>query len=102
MKRNPLYTTAIPGKVAVWQFVDRAARILRVQLTGEAFIAYRLPSRTKLPNAQPGTIMFEGYPDLADARELLSEHGDLWDAVREDFWTALLNMADLPSSGIGG
>ncbi|WP_327113452.1 hypothetical protein OHB12_31605 [Nocardia sp. NBC_01730] len=102
MNRNPLHTTVIPGKVAVWQLVDRAARILRVQLTAEAFTAYRLPSLTKLPDAQPGTIMFDTYPDLVGARELLSEHGDLWDAVREDYWATLFTMADLPSPGIGG
>ncbi|WP_040689543.1 hypothetical protein [Nocardia vinacea] len=102
MKRNPLRTTEIPGKVAVWQLVDRAARILHVQLTGEAFTAYRLPSLTKLPDAQPGTILFDPYPDLVDARELLPRHEDLWDALREDYWTALLNMAELPSPGIGG
>ncbi|WP_433202790.1 hypothetical protein ACQP1G_12910 [Nocardia sp. CA-107356] len=102
MNRNMLHTTAIPGKVAVWQLVNRAARILRVQLTTEAFTAYRLPSLTKLPDAQPGTIVFDAYPDLVDARELLSEHGDLWDAVREDYWAALLNTADLPSPGVDG
>ncbi|WP_330253475.1 hypothetical protein OG874_02350 [Nocardia sp. NBC_00565] len=102
MNRNPLHTTVILGKIAVWQLVNRAPRVLRVQLTTEAFTAYRLPSRTKLLDAQPGTIMFDTYPDLVDARELLSEHGDLWDAVREDYWAALLNTADLPSPGIGG
>ncbi len=102
MNRNLLHTTVIPGKVAVWQLANRAPHILRVQLTAEAFTAYRLPSLTKLPGAQPGKIMFDGYSDLADVREPLSEHGDLWDAVRDDFWTALLNMADLPSPGIGG
>ncbi|MEU0504040.1 hypothetical protein [Nocardia sp. NPDC005998] len=94
MKRIPLHTTEVPGKVAVWQLVDHAARILRVQLTAEAFTAYRLPSRTELPGAQPGTITFDVYPDLVDAREMLSEHDDLWDAVRGDFWAALLDMAD--------
>ncbi|MET8877530.1 hypothetical protein [Nocardia sp. NPDC004604] len=102
MKRNALHTNAIPGKVAVWQLVDRAARILRVQLTTEAFTAYRLPSLIKLPDVQPGTIMFDTYPDLVDARELLSEHGDLWDAVREDYWAALFNTADPPPPGVGG
>ncbi|WP_329408292.1 hypothetical protein OG563_38750 [Nocardia vinacea] len=102
MNRNRMRTTEIPGKVAIWQLVDRAARILRVQLTGEAFIAYRLPSLTKLPDAQPGTIMFDPYPDLVDARELLPQHENLWNAVREDYWIALLTMAELPSPGIGG
>ena len=102
MKRNPLHTTAIPGKVAVWQLVDRAIRILRVQLTSEAFAAYRLPSLTPLPDAQPGTIMFDADPDLVDARALLSEHSNLWNAVREDYWAALLNRADVSSPSVGG
>lgn len=101
MNRNPLRASEIPGKTAVWQLVDRAARILRVQLTNEAFTAYRLPSRTELPGAQPGTIVFDEYPDLVDARELLPQHGDLWNAVRVDYWAALLTMADLPSPGSG-
>ncbi|WP_433198235.1 hypothetical protein ACQP1G_03395 [Nocardia sp. CA-107356] len=102
MSRKPLCTTQVPGKVAFWQLADRTARILRVQLTNEAFVAYRIPSRTELPGAQPGTIVFDAYPDLADARELLPQHGDLWDAVREDYWVAVLTMADHPSPGIGG
>ncbi|MGW4768926.1 hypothetical protein ACWEO2_12910 [Nocardia sp. NPDC004278] len=102
MRSNPLRTTQIPaGKVAVWRLVNRAARILRVQLCGEAFTAYRLPSRTPLPGVQPGTIMFDADPDLVDARELLPQHGDLWDAVREEYWSALLNMSDLPSAQAG-
>jgi hypothetical protein len=85
------------GKVAVWQLVGRSARILRVQFSHESFSAYRLPSRTLLPGAQPGTIMFDAYPDLADVRQLLSEHGDLWDALRDDYWVALLCVTNLPN-----
>jgi len=97
-----LRTTVVPGKVVVWELVGSAARILRVQLTAAAFTAYRLPSRTLLPDAQPGTILFDADPDLADARELLSEHDDLWNAVREDYWVALLSRAALPSPGSAG
>ncbi|MGV9816974.1 hypothetical protein [Nocardia xishanensis] len=32
----------------------------------------------------------EGFPDLAQARELLPEMNKLWDAVRHDFWTKLI------------
>ncbi|WP_433712212.1 hypothetical protein ACQP2U_39225 [Nocardia sp. CA-084685] len=90
-------TTKTPDgrKVAVWQLAGRAAWILRVQLTAESFTAFRLPSRTQLLAAQPGTIMFDTYQDLAAARELLPAHGDLWDELRSDYWAALLCMKDL-------
>ncbi|WP_433711813.1 hypothetical protein ACQP2U_37095 [Nocardia sp. CA-084685] len=102
MNPNLLRTTQIPaGKVAVWQLVNRAARILRVQLTGESFPAYRMPSRAPLPGVQPGTIIFDADPDLVDARELLPQHGDLWDAVREEYWAVLLNTANGPASRSG-
>ncbi|MFE7796780.1 hypothetical protein [Nocardia sp. NPDC057440] len=84
-------------KVAVWQLAQRSARILRVQFTSESFTAYRLPSRTPLPAAQPGTIMFDGDADLAAAREMLHTHGDLWDALRDDYWAALVSAKDLPN-----
>ncbi|MEU6827885.1 hypothetical protein ABZ894_04455 [Nocardia beijingensis] len=32
----------------------------------------------------------ENFPDLAQARELLPEMAELWDAVRHDFWTKLI------------
>ncbi|WP_433628278.1 hypothetical protein [Nocardia sp. CA-120079] len=75
-----------------------STRILRLQLPGESFTAYRLPSRTTLPSAQPGTIVFDTDPDLADARELLPQHEDLWDVLRDDYWAALLSRTDLPNS----
>lgn len=43
----------------------------------ESFTAYRLPARTPLLGAHPGTIIFDPYPDLADARQLLPAHSDL-------------------------
>jgi hypothetical protein len=99
MRRDILRTTQIPDgqKVAVWQLVGNSARILRVQLPGQAFTAYRLPSHTMLPGAQPGTVMFDAYPDLADARDMLPQHADLWDALRDDYWPALLCLNDLPN-----
>ncbi|WP_433194275.1 hypothetical protein ACQP1G_36780 [Nocardia sp. CA-107356] len=99
MRRDALRTTRTQDgrKTAVWQLIRSSARILRVQFPHEAFTAHRLPSRTLLPDAQPGTIMFDTYPDLVDARQLLPEHDDLWDALRNDYWTALLRASDLPN-----
>ncbi|MFD6161117.1 hypothetical protein ACFWF7_13825 [Nocardia sp. NPDC060256] len=84
-------------KVAIWRLTERSARIARVELTTETFTAYRLPSKTSLPSVQPGTIVFDASPDLADARETLPEHSDLWDALRDDYWAALLCATDLPN-----
>ncbi|MEV4239809.1 hypothetical protein ACIBJI_14735 [Nocardia sp. NPDC050408] len=41
--------------------------------------------------------MFDPYTDLAAARDLLPKHGDLWDALRDDYWAALMNCKDLPN-----
>ncbi|MFE9322929.1 hypothetical protein ACIHDR_23015 [Nocardia sp. NPDC052278] len=98
MRRDALRTTQTQDdrKVAVWQLVGRSAHILRVQFPYRSFTAFRLPSRTQLPEAQLGTIIFDTYPDLADARQMLPEHDDLWDALRNDYWVALLSATDLP------
>lgn len=82
----------------MWQLVQRSARILRVQFPSEYFIAYRLPSRTPIPDAQPGTILFDACPDLSAVREMLSEHDDLWDVLRDEYWDAVLHMTELPDS----
>ncbi|WP_330250732.1 hypothetical protein OG874_31630 [Nocardia sp. NBC_00565] len=99
MRRDALRTTQTQDgrKAAVWQLVRSSPRILRVQLPHESFTAYRLPSRMPIPDAQPGTILFDADPDLADARQLLAEHNDLWDALRDDYWAALLCTTDLPN-----
>lgn len=99
MRRDGLRTTQTEDgrKIAVWQLAGRVPRVLRVQFPAEHFTAYRVPSRTPLYGAQPGTIMFDAYPDLADAREMLPQHEDLWNVLRDDYWTALLSTGDLPN-----
>lgn len=99
MRRDALRTTQTRDgrKVAVWQLVRSSAHILRVQFPRESFTAHRLPSRTPLPGAQPGTILFDASPDLADARELLPKDSDLWDAVQHDYWEAVLSPKNLPN-----
>ncbi|WP_433203555.1 hypothetical protein ACQP1G_14330 [Nocardia sp. CA-107356] len=99
MRRDRLRTTQTQDgrKIAVWQLAGGSARILRVQFTAASFTAYRLPARTPLTGVQPGTVIFDPHPDLADARELLPGHDDLWDVLREDYWAALLNPKDLPN-----
>ncbi|WP_433622872.1 hypothetical protein [Nocardia sp. CA-120079] len=99
MRRDGLRTTQTEGgrKIAVWQLAGRIPRVLRVQLPGEHFTAYRVPSKTPLYGAQPGTILFDAYPDLADAREMLPQHEDLWNVLRDDYWAVLLGTTDLPN-----
>ncbi|MEU0500110.1 hypothetical protein [Nocardia sp. NPDC005998] len=97
MRRDELRTTQTDDgrKVAVWRLVGRMPRVLRVQFPAEHFTAYRMPSKTPLYGAQPGTILFEADPDLADAREMLPQHEDLWNVLRDDYWAALLSATDL-------
>ncbi|WP_040700561.1 hypothetical protein [Nocardia vinacea] len=100
MRRDRLRTTQTPDgrKVAVWQLVGCSVRVLRVQFAAESFAAYCLPSRAPLTEEQAGTVIFDPYPDLAAARELLPKHSDLWDVLRDDYWAALMNSKALPNS----
>ncbi|WP_433714273.1 hypothetical protein ACQP2U_09195 [Nocardia sp. CA-084685] len=99
MRRDRVRTTESPDgrKVAVWRLVGNEARILRIQNRADASTAARWPSKERLPAAAPGTVLFdnEAPPDLAAAREAFPGHLDLWDAVRDDYWAALLNASDL-------
>jgi len=99
MRRNVLRTseTRDGRKAADWCLQDRRAEIVRIEIRDEAFPAYVYPNRM-LPAAQPGTITFDPAPDLAEAREWFPEHTDLWNAVRSDFWPAVLNVANVPGS----
>ncbi|WP_280489813.1 hypothetical protein [Nocardia farcinica] len=96
MRRNPLRTTETrTGKVAVWQIVDRNVRVVRLRVAADATPAYLYP-RTPLPAVQPGTVVFDNarLPDLAQVREWFPRHEDLWNAVRDDYWSALLEQVE--------
>ncbi|MFG1791248.1 hypothetical protein [Nocardia sp. NPDC049149] len=41
--------------------------------------------------------MLDNLPNLWEARDEFPGHCDLWDAVRADYWAALLNVTDLPN-----
>lgn len=101
MRRDRLRTTESPDgrKVATWQLIHSGARILRVQNRADASPAYRWPSKEPLPAAAPGLVLFDDTPplDLAAAREAFPGHLDLWDALRGDYWAALLCVTDLPT-----
>ncbi|WP_425299462.1 hypothetical protein [Nocardia farcinica] len=104
MRRNPLRTTETrTGKVAVWQIVDRNVRVVRLRVAADATPAYLYP-RTPLPAVQPGTVVFDNarLPDLAQVREWFPRHEDLWNAVRDDYWSALLEQVEEGASGPTG
>ncbi|MFQ6393595.1 hypothetical protein ACLMAJ_27340 [Nocardia sp. KC 131] len=44
-------------------------------------------------------MLFDGValPDLWEVRMMFPGHLDLWDAVRDDLWAALLCMTDPPA-----
>ncbi|RDI46456.1 hypothetical protein [Nocardia mexicana] len=97
MKREGLRTTTTADgkKTADWSLTRRRPWIRRVLLLGDSSPAVQWPDKL-LPLAQRGMIVFAGDAgslDLADAREVLPQHQDLWDAVQQEFWTALLDVS---------
>ncbi|MCU1644516.1 MAG: Uncharacterized protein JWN03_4791 [Nocardia sp.] len=82
--------------IIVWRLRGHTPCILRVEFTAESFPAYCLPSRASVPGGRPGTIIFGTYPDLAEARDMFPRHNDIWNAVRDDYWAALLAPIDTP------
>ncbi|MFI6043838.1 hypothetical protein ACIA8C_19575 [Nocardia sp. NPDC051321] len=59
--------------------------------------AYRWPSGTELPCEIPGLVILDGLPDLWEVREAFYDLHDLFDAVRHDYWAALLDSTDQPN-----
>lgn len=102
MRRDRLRTTesADGRKVVTWRLVGHDCRILRIQNRADASVAYRWPGGESLPLAGPGLVSFDesAAPDLATVRDAFPGHHDLWDALRDAYWVALLNLADLPAS----
>lgn len=95
MKREGLRTTTTADgrKTADWSLTSRRPWIRRVLLGGSG-PAIQWPDKP-LPLAERGTVVFAedtGPLDLADVREMLPQHQDLWDAVQQEFWTALLDV----------
>ncbi|GAB2703425.1 hypothetical protein [Nocardia thraciensis] len=97
MKREGLRTTTTADgkKAADWSLTRRRPWIRRVLLLDDSSPAVQWPDKP-LPLAQRGMIVFAGDAgslDLVDAREMLPQHQDLWDAVQQEFWTALLDVS---------
>jgi hypothetical protein len=103
MHRDRLRTTESPDgrKVATWRLRHRDCQILHIQNRADASTAHRWPSGAPLPAAMPGLVILDGLPTLWEARDAFPGHVDLWDAVRADYWAALLSMTDIPTPSTG-
>lgn len=99
MNRDRLRTTESPDgrKVATWRLWGRDCQVLHIKNRADASTAYRWPSGTELPAAMRGLVVLDGLPTLWEARDAFPGHLDLWDAVREEFWAALLCGTGLPA-----
>lgn len=99
MRRDRFRTTESPdgSKVATWRLVRRDCQVLHIQNRADATPGYRWPSGTELASGTPGLVILNGLMTLWEAREAFYEHSDLWDAVRHDYWAALLDMTDQPN-----
>lgn len=102
MRRRGLRTTTTADgrKAADWQLIRRRPWILRITLFSDPGPAVEWPDKP-LPLAQPGTIVFDSETsslDLADAREKLPQHQDLWNAVQHEFWTTLFDTSELSAA----
>lgn len=97
MNRDRLRTTESPDgrKVATWRLVGRDCQVLNIQNRADSSSAYRWPSGTALPAAQPGLVILDGPPNLWEARDAFPRLVDLWHAVRSDYWNVLLYRANL-------
>lgn len=99
MHRDRLRTTESPDgrKVATWRLMRRECQVLNIQNRAEATPAHRWPSGRSLPSAMPGSVILDGPPTLWEARDAFPGYLDLWDALRADYWAALLCTTDLPT-----
>lgn len=103
MNRDRLRITESPDgrKIATWRLVRRACQVLNIQNRADSSLAYRWPSGTALPAAQPGLVILDGPLNLWEARDAFPGHSDLWDAVRSDYWSALLCRTGLSAPTMG-
>jgi len=101
--RDRLRTTETPDgrKTAAWRLSQRDCQILHIQNRADPSTAHHWPSGTPLPAAMPGLVILDGSPTLWEARDAFPEHIDLWNAIRTDYWTALLCITDLPTPTTG-
>ncbi|PXX66445.1 hypothetical protein DFR70_103193 [Nocardia tenerifensis] len=99
MRRDRFRTTTSPDdrKMATWRLVGHDCQVLHIVNRADSSPAYRWPSGTRLPCEIPGLVILDGLTNLWEAREAFPRHGDLWNAVRHDYWAALLDTTDQPN-----
>lgn len=99
MHRNALRSSETPdrSKAADWQLDKGSVRIRNFRIRDDANPAYQYPNKPML-SAEPGTVYFDDIraPDLVQVREWFPKHEDLWNAVRDDLWPALLSTDGRP------
>lgn len=99
MYRNTLRNTETQdrSKAVDWTLDNGSVRIRNFRIRGDANPAYQYPNKP-MPSAMPGTVYFDDTrpPDLVQVREWFPKHEDLWNAVRDDLWPALLNTDGRP------
>lgn len=101
--RNRLRTTESPDgrKVATWRLVGRNCEVVHFVDRADAAIAYRWPTGIEMPAVARGLVILDGPPNLWEARDAFPFHRDLWDAVKADYWAALLDMPIAASGWTG-
>ncbi|WP_227996265.1 hypothetical protein [Nocardia australiensis] len=87
--------TIIGDLHAGWRIVGHRIEVLCLCDDTDPTPAYRMRNGGKtvpIPLGQRGFIAFDerALPDLAQVREWFPHHHRLWDAVRAQFWDALL------------
>lgn len=102
-----LRTTEVGELAATWRIAGD--RIAMESLTGAVRRgAYRVlidGAVVDAPEGASGTVYFgcgENRPDLVQVRDWFPEYGALWDAVRAQYWDAVLPLHHRRFRALGG
>ncbi|MET8425228.1 hypothetical protein [Nocardia sp. NPDC004860] len=103
-----LHITEIEDLSASWLITGD--RIVMVSFTDKAS-AHRSSYQVRadgsvadFPGGAPGTVYFSDgtpQPDLAQARDWFPKYFTLWDAVRAEYWDAVLPLNNPRLTGLG-
>ncbi|WP_330230885.1 hypothetical protein OHA40_33950 [Nocardia sp. NBC_00508] len=91
-----MHKTTIGTTHTGWRLVGHRIEILYFCDNADTTPAYRLRNSgntVPIPLGQCGLVAFDerALPDLAQVREWFPRHFRLWDAVRTQYWEALLS-----------
>ena len=103
-----LHTTVISEQTATWRIVgDRIAMETLADSASThrpAFGVLTDGTVVDTPEGSSGTVYFgrdDSRPDLVQVREWLPRYAALWDAVRAQYWDAVLPLAHPRFRGLG-